>query len=106
MEEQRERSPSSIYDITERCRDAFGDCTFAPQLMQEQWAENRLADFNLWAAGVGASTHGPACLDSRLSSDELARDIVLSLLFSLNAHLDECIRLGKFSPVGRKMLGN
>ena len=89
---------SLLYDATERCRDALGGCASTARLMKGQWAENRLADFNLWAAGVGASTSGPACLDSRLSSDEVARHAVFGLLSSLEGHIRECERLGTLSP--------
>lgn len=102
MDQQLEEPTSLIFDITARCRDAFRDCTSKARLMEEQWAENRLADFNLWAASVGASTNGPACLDSRLSSEKLAHSVVVSLLCSLSAHIDECTRLGKFVPFDYK----
>lgn len=106
MDSRGEAGTPLVFDITQRCRDALRDCTLTDKLMEGQWAENRLADFNLWAASVGASTHGPACLDSRLVGDALTHGVVISLLLNLGLHVDECLRLGKFLRLVNRMGGS
>ena len=63
--------------------------------MQNEWAENRLADFNLWASGVGASVQGKASLDARLATRPDARDAVANLLDVLTGAIGECKELGE-----------
>lgn len=62
--------------------------------MREAWAENRLFDFNLWAAGVGASAKLTASLDYRLASQPEGRIVVMGFLSALLAALEECKELG------------
>jgi hypothetical protein len=59
--------------------------------MQQEWAENRLADFNLWAIGAGASNTGKASLDHRLRANPEAHTILLNLLLMLKILLQKCI---------------
>ena len=88
-------APASIYDATELCRSSFQECLDIKELMKDEWAENRLADFNLWAAGVGASARQEACLDTRLSDEPGARQVVIGLLVSLEAYIEQCKSNGK-----------
>ena len=67
--------------------------------MMDQWAENRLADFNLWAAGVGASAKLKASLDERLAHETSTRGIVTNLLVLLQSIIHECYEIGKPSGV-------
>lgn len=41
--------------------------------MNKEWAENRLADFNIWAAGVGASAKQKASPEERLAFEPQVR---------------------------------
>jgi len=63
--------------------------------MKDEWAENRLADFNLWASGIGASARNRASLDARLAVRPDARDVIASLLRLLNSVVEECMILGR-----------
>ncbi|KAK8059236.1 WD repeat-containing protein 88 [Apiospora saccharicola] len=58
--------------------------------MAGEWAENRLADFNLWASGIGASSRHRASLDARLSVNKDARDFIHNLLRALHNTLEQC----------------
>ena len=66
--------------------------------MTDEWAENRLADFNLWASGIGASARGRASLDSRLALKPEAREVIANLLRLLAGVVDECKKLGQAEP--------
>ncbi len=59
--------------------------------MKDEWAENRMADFNLWAAGAGALTTGKASLDHRLKTDPQTHRIVTNLVLILEALVEDCI---------------
>ncbi|KAJ5995826.1 hypothetical protein N7481_002803 [Penicillium waksmanii] len=59
--------------------------------MQNEWAENRLADFNLWSTGVGAYTMGKASLDHRLRANPEAHTILINLLLMLKILIHRCI---------------
>ncbi|RFN45479.1 calcium/calmodulin-dependent protein kinase [Fusarium flagelliforme] len=84
----------TIYSATQACRKSLRECLEVGELMQNEWAENRLADFNLWASGLGASVQGRASLDARLASRPDARDAVANLLQVLNGAVKDCQALG------------
>ncbi|KAF9890246.1 hypothetical protein FE257_006158 [Aspergillus nanangensis] len=81
----------TIFDATARCRRAFQEATHIPRLMQQEWAEDRMAEFNLWAAGVGASVTGKASLDDRLCANQETQTIITNLLLMLEILLHQCI---------------
>lgn len=85
---------SSISDIAQKCRDAFDACLALPALMEQEWAENRLADFNLWASGSGAFAKEKASLDSRLTMDYDAKNLVVNLLITLLFCVGKCQKHG------------
>ncbi len=78
------------------CWSSFVTCLEVPALMKDEWAENRLADFNLWANGVGAMATGRISLDSRLALRPRARNIIMKLLHLLKSLVDNCRKLGTF----------
>ncbi|KAF3396842.1 hypothetical protein DPV78_007878 [Talaromyces pinophilus] len=82
----------AIYDATLACHDVFRDLVAVPIL--EEWAENCLADLNLWANGAGALKVGKASLDARLSSNLDAKNFVVNLLRMLQAFAEKCVELG------------
>ncbi|KAL4780809.1 hypothetical protein BJX76DRAFT_34859 [Aspergillus varians] len=82
----------AIYDATLACRQVFQDLGAVPIL--EEWAENRLADLNLWANGAGALKVGKASLDARLSSNLDAKIFVVNLLRMLQGFVEKCAELG------------
>ncbi|KAK1148500.1 hypothetical protein N8T08_009505 [Aspergillus melleus] len=86
---------SSIAQTAQRCIQGLTECLAIPALMENEWAENRLADMNLWISGTGACARGRASLDSRLASKPEARDVVTDLLRLLAAVIDECKSRGE-----------
>ncbi|KID84817.1 transcription factor Zn, C2H2 [Metarhizium guizhouense ARSEF 977] len=86
----------TIRSVTQECRLRLQECVIrhaggggkgesinAPNLARSHWAENRLSDFNLWDAGVGASAAAPNSLDLRLRKDASAKKVVISSLSTL-----------------------
>lgn len=86
----------TIRSVTQECRLRLQECVIrhaggvgkgesinAPNLARSHWAENRLSDFNLWDAGVGASAAAPNSLDLRLREDASAKKVVISSLSTL-----------------------
>lgn len=87
-----------ISEATAVCSQSFTDCLAIEALMTDEWAENRLADFNLWVSGIGASAHGRASLDSRLALKLETREVIVNLLRLLAGVVDECKELGQAGP--------
>lgn len=88
-------SPRAIYSATQTCRQPLSDCILLENLMQTEWAENCLADFNLWVSDIGASVQEKASLDARLTTRPDTRDAVANLLDVLTGTIGECKDLGK-----------
>ncbi|KAL9618681.1 MAG: hypothetical protein Q9160_006648 [Pyrenula sp. 1 TL-2023] len=85
----------SISKAAAACLERFNLCVELEPLMIGEWAENRLADFNLWDAGIGASAKGRASLDSRLALKYEAREIIANLLRLLAEVIDDSIKLAR-----------
>lgn len=85
---------SVLYDATAACRRSFAGCVKVEKLMDDKWAALRLTDFNLWAAGIGASACHKASLDARLSLKPDVRDVVAKILQVLKSNVDDCRELG------------
>ena len=81
-----------IREATQATRDTLERCKAVD--LEEEWVENRLLDFNLWAAGVGVSSNSQSSLDKRLVSQQMVQTVVLGLLSALKTLLQECIDLG------------
>ncbi|KAJ5243895.1 hypothetical protein N7489_003991 [Penicillium chrysogenum] len=79
---------SVIYSITAACRESLEECVRANKHMKDEWAMMRLADFNLWAAGIGASAQHKASLDARLSLKPDVRDMVAKILQMLKSRVE------------------
>lgn len=79
-----------IKKAAQQCVEGFTQCLEVPALKENEWAENRLADMNLWISGTGACARGRASLDSRLVSRPEACDVIANLLRLLNTVIDEC----------------
>ncbi|KAJ5235397.1 NACHT nucleoside triphosphatase [Penicillium citrinum] len=62
----------SVSELAHQCLSKFDEALFGRVLTQNQWAENRRADFNLWVDGVGAMAgKGPlSMLDSSPDADD------------------------------------
>ena len=89
------KAQRSIFDAATVCRQSLEDCLDIPSLMEHAWAENRLADFNLWAAGVGALARQKASLDKRLALQPDALAVVVNLLILLIELVERCKELGR-----------
>ncbi|KAF2683624.1 hypothetical protein K458DRAFT_39983 [Lentithecium fluviatile CBS 122367] len=83
----------SIADAAAACRESLTEC-LAIESLREEWAEDRLADFKLWDAGVGASSNKKASLEERLILKPHVRNVVLDLLIVLKSTFDQCRELG------------
>ncbi|GKZ35598.1 hypothetical protein AbraIFM66950_006298 [Aspergillus brasiliensis] len=81
----------SIKEAAQQCVDLFTQCLEVPPLMENEWAENRLADMNLWISGTGACAQERASLDSRLASRPEAHDVVVNSLRLLGTVIEECL---------------
>jgi hypothetical protein len=89
---------SVLYDATAACRESFAECVKVCTLMDDRWAALRLADFNLWAAGIGVSAHHKASLDARLSLKPDVRDVIAKILQMLKSSVNDCRELGRSAP--------
>ncbi|KAL7805253.1 hypothetical protein V8C44DRAFT_341276 [Trichoderma aethiopicum] len=87
-------APLDIFKATQAIRSALKQCISIEALMHGEWAENLLLDFNLWAAGVGASSASTSNLDQRLANQPAARAVVLGLLTALGAFIEDCVEIG------------
>lgn len=96
-----ETIPRGIYNAASDCRRTLEECLKVRTLNEDEWAENRLADFNVWAANIGAFAKPLASLDGRLIHQPAARNVVTSLLKNLNSFAEECREIGKPKPSQR-----
>ncbi|KAJ5718314.1 hypothetical protein N7488_003960 [Penicillium malachiteum] len=80
----------TIAEVVQTCVDGLIECLAVAALMQNEWAENRLADLNLWISGTGALARGRASLDHRLAARPEVREVVLNSLRLLSTMIDEC----------------
>lgn len=80
----------SIADVTTSCLSHFNDCLGIELLMADEWAENRLADFNVWIFSMGATARGRASLDSRLAARPRTGEIIIELLRLLDGLVCQC----------------
>ncbi|CAN9480079.1 unnamed protein product [Alternaria alternata] len=80
----------NIVDATKACRDSFARCPVIKGL-GINWAEDRLADFKLWDASVGASSNRNTSLDKRLDFKPHIRNVVVDLLTVLKSTIDQTL---------------
>lgn len=67
--------------------------------MQHEWAENRLAEFKLWAAGTGVFAGDKTSLDARLAVNLETKNLITSILILLIDCIEKCKKLGELAPV-------
>lgn len=89
--------PNDIEDAARECIQQFRVCSKLPHLKQDEWVENRLADFNFWCASTGALAPSKASLDYRLeiANETKIRSIILQLLQLLRIVLQNTEVTGK-----------
>ncbi|KKP04139.1 hypothetical protein THAR02_03731 [Trichoderma harzianum] len=81
---------TNIRDIASHCRALLRECSKLPNLKEDEWAENRLAEFSLWAANSGVFGGDRASLDARLALQPEVIDVFISLLTVLSERLTQC----------------
>ncbi|KAF3149919.1 hypothetical protein TWF569_004835 [Orbilia oligospora] len=84
-----------IRAATAECRKSLSTCLAVSRLKEGGWAENRLIDFNLWAAGAGVSAKGKLSLDQRLSTKPDVQSTLVNLLKLLQMFVEDCRDLAK-----------
>ncbi|KAF2009060.1 hypothetical protein BU24DRAFT_497614 [Aaosphaeria arxii CBS 175.79] len=92
--EESHHEVESIQEAVARCRLELELCVKSVKLNEKHWADNRLSDFNLWDAGVGASDKYSRSLDFRLRNDSAARNVVIGTIQILLAWVKESRNLG------------
>lgn len=83
-----ERTTSSILKLTESCISRFEKLLALQNPRHKEPLENRLADLNIWADGVGALAKPGASLDSRLQGRVKDLALVKNVLVMLADSLD------------------
>ncbi len=85
---------NSICELADECRQSLQTCIQVQTLMEDEWAENSLGNFRLWAAGLGVFAAKDS-LDERLSVDLHTRNLIKNLLILLKGLIDNCKALGE-----------
>ncbi|KAF4428916.1 hypothetical protein F53441_14029 [Fusarium austroafricanum] len=70
-------------------------CLEVPDLNEDDWIEQKSAEFNWWTSGLNADKDGPGSLDSRLRLRPDVRDAVADLLEGLMTALSKCDELDR-----------
>ncbi|KAH6714000.1 hypothetical protein BKA61DRAFT_54382 [Leptodontidium sp. MPI-SDFR-AT-0119] len=84
-----------LFQKTQSCRDVLMRGATGHIMENDtevEWFENRLADLNLWAAGLGASKIGHASLEYRLRDRSDVCEVIQGLLEELHDALSELER--------------
>ncbi|KAH7121765.1 hypothetical protein B0J13DRAFT_567235 [Dactylonectria estremocensis] len=92
-------APGSASGLALQCLTKFDECLLNDALAQNQWAENRRADFCIWVDGVGALAGKNASLDARFVSKPRELILTLNLLLQLHNYLGDSL-----NATGRKRL--
>ncbi|KAF5535802.1 Hsp70 chaperone protein [Fusarium mexicanum] len=80
----------NIRNKTRACKAAFQRCLEIQDLAEDDWLEQKSAEFNWWISGLNADKIGPGSLDSRLILRTDVRDVVVDLLEGLIMALSKC----------------
>ncbi|KAH7152142.1 hypothetical protein B0J13DRAFT_658468 [Dactylonectria estremocensis] len=97
-------SAQSVAELAGQCIDRFEQALEVPALANNQWAENRRADFKLWVDGVGARARKRASLDERLESREHELALIKTILLNLKSYLGRCLTAREGKPLGKAKL--
>ncbi|KAF5572636.1 Hsp70 chaperone protein [Fusarium pseudocircinatum] len=79
-----------IRNNTRACKEAFRRCLKIQDLAEDDWLEQKSAEFNWWISGLNADKIGPGSLDSRLMLRPDVREVVVDLLEGLTMALSKC----------------
>jgi hypothetical protein len=91
----------TIYAASASVHDALLEYNATSNVENKEWAEDMLADFNVWAFDSGASAKGMDSLDNRLNSSVHVREVVLNMLSMLKIGIVQLQAQGKW-PAERK----
>ncbi|KAF5674771.1 Hsp70 chaperone protein [Fusarium circinatum] len=78
-----------IRNKSQVCKEAFQTCLKIQDLAEDDWLEQKSAEFNWWISGLNADKIGPGSLDSRLMLRPDVKEVVVDLLESLIIALSE-----------------
>lgn len=79
---------------TEECLSLFQDASRHQALADDDWFEDRAADFVWWSYGLKAQKNGRSSLDYRLRDRPDIQKVIAGLLDSLAQALKECLQPG------------
>ncbi|KAG4295229.1 hypothetical protein FPRO06_01813 [Fusarium proliferatum] len=79
-----------IRNKTRVCKEAFQRCLEIQDIAEDDWLEQKSAEFNWWISGLNADKIGPGSLDSRLMLRPDVREVVVDLLEGLIMALSKC----------------
>lgn len=79
------------FHLTNACASLLAECQSVPTLAKDDWIGKRLADFNLWAAGIRASTTGHASLDHRVRDRPDVKNVLLGILGTTKESAEQCL---------------
>lgn len=94
-------SNTTIYATSIAVRDALLKYNATSNMEHKEWAEDMLADFNIWAYDSGACIKGMNSLDSRITISIHVREVVVNMLSMLNNIVARLQAQGKW-PVKRQ----
>ncbi|KAK6859589.1 hypothetical protein PG995_003225, partial [Apiospora arundinis] len=78
---------------TEACQLLFEECQKHCLSFEDDWIDKMSAAFNWWSLGIGAAKSGQSSLDSRVQARDDVKNVIVSLLDSLETSLYNCIQL-------------
>lgn len=78
--------------LTEKCASLFTALADHPKLSDDDWLEDRAADFAWWSHGLKAQKTGRSSLDFRLRNRLDIQKVISGLLHSLFSALEEYLR--------------
>lgn len=82
---------AGIFNLTNACALLLAECQSVLVLAKDDWIGRRLADFNLWAAGIRASTTGHASLDYRVRDRSDVKHVILGILRTIKHSAERCL---------------
>ncbi|KAK8000562.1 hypothetical protein PG990_013162 [Apiospora arundinis] len=84
---------TAIRTRTETCQLLFEECQKNCLSSNDDWIGKMSATFNWWSLGIGAAKSGQSSLDNRVQTRDDVRNVIISLLDSLETSLYNCTRL-------------
>jgi hypothetical protein len=86
-----EGATNHLREAAYSCRDGLDRCLGIEALQRFEWAENRIAEFKLWASTTGVFAGAKASLDTRLALEVETKNLVRKLLMMLRDCVEQCL---------------